>query len=190
MGSRQSLSDPKEACFGTVSGKHVENIRRGAVGSVIDGQPDSALLRFKVRENFAVPGAISSQSRIEPEEVMCRPWDRAEPSTHRQDPDDGRQTAGYDEVSRFHSCRNLQTDQSRVSIRRHNRVCVPASSKLSRRVLEMTDSTELARRIMHRHELVNRPNSRPKEPHPKLGVEVKRRAVLIASMIRTAGASG
>jgi hypothetical protein len=86
--------DSKEACFGTVSGKHIENIRCGAAGSVIDGQPDSALLRFKVRENFAVPGAIPSQSRIEPEKVMCRPWERAEPSTHRQDPDDGRQPAG------------------------------------------------------------------------------------------------
>jgi hypothetical protein len=86
--------DSKEACFGTVSGKHVENIRCGAAGSVIDGQPDSALLRFKVRENFAVPGAIPSQSRIEPEKVMCRPWEHAEPSTHRQDPDDGRQPAG------------------------------------------------------------------------------------------------
>jgi hypothetical protein len=37
----------------------------------------------------------------------------------------------------------------------------------------MTDSTELARRIMHGHELVNRPNSRPKEPHSQLGVEVE-----------------
>ena len=36
----------------------------------------------------------------------------------------------------------------------------------------MADSTKLARRIMHRHLLVDGPNSRPKESHRELRVEV------------------
>ena len=68
-------TDPKEGCFGIVSAEHVQNIGGSAARSVINGQPNSALLRIKVRENFAVPGAISSQSGIEPEKVMDRPRD-------------------------------------------------------------------------------------------------------------------
>ena len=42
------FTNPKETGFGVVSGKHVQNIGGRAAGSVIDGEPDSALLSLKV----------------------------------------------------------------------------------------------------------------------------------------------
>ena len=87
-------SDDEKCRLLIVLGKQVKDSWSAlGVRAVVDCEPDSALQSVEASEHFTIPRAVSSERRVQPEKIVYAPGDRARPSAHRKDAQDGGEPA-------------------------------------------------------------------------------------------------